>query len=142
MGNLDPMSALPRSQRRRVIADEKRRRKSGAWGEWETLTFPPRSVFPTGWAACFTTAHKNKVFSVLDRMDASGARHLAVASLSGERPTWHEMQRIKDDLAGPEATAVEVYPPKREIVDDADMYHIWVLPGDLNFSIYAAEPDQ
>lgn len=139
---MDQIMRLPRQQRRQILAKEKLNRKTGKWGAWETITFPPRSVYPTGWAACFTTAHKNKVFSVLDRYDASGVRHFAVSSLSGERPSWHEMQRIKDELAGPSTTAVEVYPPKHEIVDDADMFHIWVLPGDLNFSIYAAEPDQ
>lgn len=139
---MDPIMRLPRHQRRQILTEEKRNRKAGTWGAWETITFPPRSVFPTGWAACFTKAHKNRVFSVLDRYDASGVRHLAVSSLSGERPTWPEMQRIKDELAGPDATAVEVYPPKNEVVDDADMFHLWVLPGDLNFSLYAAEPGQ
>lgn len=63
-------------------------------------------------------------------------RHLAVSSLSGIRPTWHEMQRIKDDLAGPDTTAIEVYPPQREIVDGADMFHIWVLRGKLPFGLF------
>jgi hypothetical protein len=51
------------------------------------------------------------------------------------RPTFHEMQRIKDDLAGAEATAVEVYPPRSELVDEADMFHIWVLPAGLPFTL-------
>lgn len=128
------LSTMPKHQRTELLNNERRRRKSGNWGPWETLHFPPRSA-GQDWAACFTTAHKNLVFSVLDRMDYSGARHLAVASLSGIRPTWHEMQRIKDELAGTEATAVEVYPPHSELVDDADMFHIWVLPGRLPFSM-------
>lgn len=61
--------------------------------------------------------------------------HLAIASLSGERPTWWEMQRIKDELAGPDAMAVEVYPPAAEVVDEADMFHIWVLPQPLTFGL-------
>lgn len=128
------LSTMPKHQRTELLNNERRRRKSGNWGPWETLHFPP-GLAGQDWAACFTTAHKNLVFSVLDRMDYSGARHLAVASLSGIRPTWHEMQRIKDELAGTEATAVEVYPPHSELVDDADMFHIWVLPGRLPFSM-------
>lgn len=128
------LSTMPKHQRTELLNNERRRRKSGNWGPWETLHFPP-GLAGQDWAACFTTAHKNLVFSVLDRMDYSGARHLAVASLSGIRPTWHEMQRIKDELAGTEATAVEVYPPHSELVDAADMFHIWVVQGRLPFSL-------
>ena len=127
---------LPRNERRALLAKERAVRSSGAWGSWEKLTFPKGSV-GRGWAAEFGVAHRNKVFSVLDRTLPDGTRHLAVASLSGERPSWHEMQRIKDDLAGSAATAVEVYPPKQEIVDGADMFHIWVLPQPLPFGLRA-----
>ena len=78
----------------------------------------------------------NDVFSVLDRYLENGVRHLAITSLSTVRPSWPEMQRIKDEIAGPNATAVEVYPPQNEIVDDADMYHLWVMAGPLDFSLF------
>lgn len=129
------MHGLSKRDRRRLLDLEARRRKSGAWGGWETITFPPGTSGTAGWAAEVTKVHRNRVFSVLDRIDFSGARHLAIASLSGIRPTWHEMQRIKDEIAGANATAVEVYPPRAEIVDGADMYHLWVLPGRLPFSL-------
>lgn len=93
---------------------------------------PPRR--PT--AAFITTAHRNKVFSVLDRQAEVGVRHLAASSPSGQRPTWPEMQRIKDELAGPEATAFEVYPPRDQVIDEADMFHIWVLRGRLPFGLH------
>lgn len=131
----DVLMHLPRAERRQALQAEQARRKSGAWGPWETMRFAPGSVGPRGWVAEITVAHRNRVFAVLDRLDPSGARHLAVSSLSQIRPTWHEMQRIKDELAGPSATAVEVYPPRAEIVDDADMFHIWVLPSPLPFSL-------
>ena len=38
------------------------------------------------------------------------------------------------------ATAVEVYPPSDQVVDGADMFHIWVLPEPLPFSLYELEP--
>lgn len=125
---------LPRNQRRQLLSEEAKRRKTGAWGLWETITFTAGSV-GRGWCADFETAHKNRVFSVLDRTLPDGTRHLAITSLSEIRPSWPEMQRIKDELAGAERTAVEVYPPRAEIVDDADMYHLWVLPHSLNFTL-------
>ena len=117
---------LPRNERRFLLRREERARRSGEWGEWETLSFP-RGSAGRSWAAEFTTAHRNVVFSVLDRVLANGVRHLAVSSLSGIRPTWPEMQRIKNELAGPTSTAVEVYPPDSQVMDEADMFHIWVL---------------
>lgn len=62
--------------------------------------------------------------------------HYGISSLSQERPTWWEAQRIKDELAGKDRTAVEVYPPRDEIVDGADMFHIWVLPEGLPFGLW------
>lgn len=127
------LQALRKRDRNYAIANERNWRRRGDWGAWEVITFD-RPV-DLGAVGIFAVAHRNKVFAVLDRQDFSGARHLAVASLTGDRPTWHEMQRIKDDLAGPEATAIEVYPPRSEVIDGADMFHIWVLPGRLPFSL-------
>lgn len=86
-----------------------------------------------GWLAEVDHVRKNRVFSVLVR-NVHGAVHLAVSSLSGDRPTWHEMQRIKDEIAGEAATGVEVYPPRPKVVDGADMFHLWIVPP-LPFSL-------
>lgn len=126
----------PRRNRRLILRDEGIARRSGKWSAWETLHFPRGSVSPNGWTAEFTKAHRNNVFSILERTLPDGTRHLGITSLSGVRPTWPEMQRIKDEIAGPDATAVEVYPPKAEIIDAADMYHLWVLPAPLPFSLF------
>ena len=126
---------LPRPQRRHLLRNEEVARRSGEWGPWERLTFPRRSA-GSGFAADFTVAHRNAVFCVLDRTLPDGTRHLAVSSLSGVRPSWHEMQRIKNDLAGGDATGVEVYPPAVEVVDGADMFHLWILPAALPFSLH------
>jgi hypothetical protein len=126
---------LSPAERRTYLENEKRARSSGIWGPWEIKTFPKGSA-GCAWAAEFTKAHKNKVFSVLDRTLPDGTRHLAITSLSGERPSWPEMQKIKSELATPESMGVEVYPPDAEIVDDADMYHLWILPVPLGLSIY------
>ena len=130
------LKGVPKKEMAVLLARERMRRKSGEWGEWETVHFLPGQISTGGWGAYVTTAHRNRVFSVLDRQAEMGVRHLAVSSLTGDRPTWHEMQRIKDELAGMDATAIEVYPPHDQIVDGADMFHIWVLPGRLNFGLH------
>jgi hypothetical protein len=130
----DVLESLPRHERKRLLRAEAAARKSGDWGPWETLPFPA-GIGGRGWTNEVRLAHRNAVFSVLVRYVRGGVVHLAVSSLTQVRPTWPEMQRIKDELAGSDATAVEVYPPQSEIIDEADMYHIWVLPGPLWFSL-------
>lgn len=132
----DVLKTVKDKDRKRLLNLERKFRQSGQWGPWETLHFLPGSCGGGGWASEFTTAHRNRVFSVLDRMTGPGIRHLAVSSLSGIRPTWWEMQRIKDDLAGADATAIEVYPPRTDVVDEADMFHLWVLRGKLPFGLH------
>lgn len=127
---------LPRQQRRAILALEAKRRASGNWPAWETIPLP-NGTGGEGWNKDVNAAHRNEVFCVLQRT-VGNAIHLAVSSLSGIRPTWHEMQRIKDELAGEDKTAIEVYPPRSEIVDEADMFHIWVVDP-LPFSIFNGE---
>lgn len=129
----DVLSQVHKKTARRLLATEAKRRRLGEWGAWEKVENPMFGL-STGWLGQVRIAHRNKVFSVLDR-DVGTARHLAISSLSERRPTWYEMQRIKDELAGPGATGVEVYPPADELIDGANMYHLWVLPGPLPFSL-------
>lgn len=128
---------VSRNERRIILRAERGKRAAGAWGPWETIPLPT-GVPGTGWCREVRAAHRNKVFAVLDRPIAGGVRHLAVSSLSGERPSWWEMQRIKNELAGETSTAVEVYPPQSEVVDGADMFHIWVMLAPLPFSLFEA----
>jgi hypothetical protein len=41
---------------------------------------------------------------------------------------WRHLQRIKNELAGGEREAVEIFPPQSQLVDGANQYHLWVLP--------------
>lgn len=41
---------------------------------------------------------------------------------------WREMQHIKNEIFGHEATAIEYYPPTSELVDQANIYWLWILP--------------
>ncbi|KIL46961.1 hypothetical protein KP77_25300 [Jeotgalibacillus alimentarius] len=51
--------------------------------------------------------------------------HLTITS--HEQPPWGVKQQIKNELLGKEALAIEVFPKESELVDKADMYHLWVL---------------
>jgi hypothetical protein len=40
---------------------------------------------------------------------------------------WRDMQRIKNELCGPECEAVEVFPAESRLVDSANQYHLFVF---------------
>lgn len=42
---------------------------------------------------------------------------------------WRDLQRIKNELCGPEREAVEIYPAESRLVDTSNQYHLWVLPA-------------
>lgn len=134
---------LPRNQRRVELRKAAEARSSGEWGPWEVLELEKGTISndTRSWTYDITKAHKNRVFAILQRdLPEFGVTHLAVNSLSGIRPTWHEMQRIKNEIAGVGATAVEVYPPNGEVVDGANTFHLWVLPEPLPFGLTMARP--
>jgi hypothetical protein len=45
------------------------------------------------------------------------------------------MQRIKNEIAGDDAFGVEIYPPQGELVDEVDMFHLWICDP-LPFGIF------
>lgn len=46
---------------------------------------------------------------------------------------WRDFQRIKDDIAGEEWEAVELYPAQSRLVDNANQYHLWAFPFHFPF---------
>jgi hypothetical protein len=47
---------------------------------------------------------------------------------------WRHLQRIKNELVGPECEGVELYPAESRLVDTANQYHMWVaVDSDFRF---------
>lgn len=44
---------------------------------------------------------------------------------------WRDFQRIKNQLAGPEWEAMEIYPAESRLVDMANQYHLWCFAFEL-----------
>ena len=114
------------------------------WGPWEWrnhLADSRASVYRTtsNLTADYSTrmqlkrACLNLVYSVqfFERASAWGTiDHLLLRRHDGgvEFP-WSDLQRVKDELCGPERVAVEVFPPQSQLVDAANCRHLWVLPA-------------
>jgi hypothetical protein len=58
--------------------------------------------------------------------------HLSIKRLDKQTVhDWRDLQRIKNELVGPEHEAVELYPAESRLVDSANQYHLFCLadPG-------------
>jgi hypothetical protein len=41
--------------------------------------------------------------------------------------SWRLLQDIKNEVAGADREAIEIYPPESEVTDTANIYHLWVF---------------
>ena len=108
---------------------EQRALRTGAWGPWESVAERRRGT--GGWLDEVHAVWKNHVFAVLIRTVPTAwgdVQHAAIRNVSETDIPWAAMQRIKDELFGADRLAVEVFPPRDELVDEANMYHLWILP--------------
>lgn len=128
-------------QQRLAARSLERKGLKGVWGEWRKNPLPhgiPGSR-PGSWPSEIREGWGNNLYAVLIRPlldeNGNGVIHLAIRTLSSLEPPWRDMQRIKNEICGAEATAVQVMPPESELVDEADMYHMWVLSSRLPFTL-------
>ncbi len=49
----------------------------------------------------------------------------------GHRHDWRDFQLIKNELVGPEAEGIEIYPPESRLVDSANQDHLFVFERPL-----------
>lgn len=42
---------------------------------------------------------------------------------------WRHLQQIKNEIVGPEAEAIELFPAEPRLVDQANQYHLWCRPA-------------
>jgi len=54
---------------------------------------------------------------------------------------WRHFQQIKNEIAGPEREAVEVYPAESRKVDTSNKWHLWVLPEGQRVNVGWPERD-
>jgi hypothetical protein len=63
----------------------------------------------------------------LDQEGPLGRLHLSIKRRD-KQPVrdWRALQMIKNDVAGPEREAVELFPAESRRIDTANQYHLWV----------------
>lgn len=86
---------------------------------------------PSLHASCTDVYHNNQfMVFVIPESSSWGAITRLMIRRNDAAPIrcWSDLQRIKNELCGAESVAVEIFPRESELVDDANIYHLWVLP--------------
>jgi hypothetical protein len=96
---------------------------SDRWTDWEKC---PNDDTPFLWA------WKNNKYVVMGCMPIKteiGYLQRAIIRHNTGNPihSWRDIQRIKNEIFGEEAHAVEYYPKQSELIDEKNVYHLWVL---------------
>ena len=113
------------------------------WGAWEWRN---QFATPAGYAQALAVGRPppkglkraclNNVYAVtFYEVDSQWGKidHLMIQRHDGSTSvSWVDKQRIKDELIGTDRTAIEVYPARSHLVDDANIYHLWVLPEGMS----------
>lgn len=82
---------------------------------------PPDEVWVNGEYQCFV--------GYMSEDGRDGPLSLSIKRNDKTPPQdWREKQAIKNEVAGPEREAVEIYPAESRLVDDADQAWLWVFP--------------
>ena len=70
-----------------------------------------------------------------------GMIQLGISAHDGTaRHDWREFQWIKNQLAGEECEAVELYPAESRLLDPSNYYSLWCFPGIKRLKIGKNEP--
>jgi hypothetical protein len=108
--------------------------------KWDPLVQVEQSVDPQVYLDAGLTepdaVYGNKLYSVFVREIGHGALHISFHRRDRSAVhDWRHMQAIKNEVAGPDRLALEIYPPEHYLIDSANEYHLWVVPPGTEESI-------
>ena len=94
------------------------------------LDLETAEVVPKG----MTKAYRNNRYTVMVYEDSKTTKGPATCVLIQKLDNsvfhnhWGEIQSIKNAIFGPETVAVEYYPAESQLIDDKNIYWIWIYP--------------
>lgn len=79
---------------------------------------------------------KNNRYTVNVRILQDGWVHLSIKRNDREPiRDWRDLQRIKNEICGPEREGLELFPAESRLIDSANQFHLWVAPIGVKFPI-------
>lgn len=104
--------------------------------KWIGKPSPKSKHVGIGWFAELNKAwvDENMEYAVLSREVETPwgiVTHACIRNAPDTDIPWAEKQRIKNELFGEDRTAIEVFPTSTDLVDEANMYHLWILPKNM-----------
>lgn len=88
-----------------------------------------KDIIPTG----MTRAFRNNRYTVMvydeSLTTAGNATRVLIQNHLNEpiKNHWAEIQRIKNEIFGPEVTAIEYYPAESQLINQHNIYWIWIF---------------
>ncbi|MDV3568148.1 hypothetical protein CMU71_14740 [Elizabethkingia anophelis] len=102
-------------------------------GEFKQIDLSTASFVPKG----MTRAYKNYRYMVMvydEVKTTAGEAIQALVQKLDDTPIqnhWREMQNIKNKIFGKETIAIEYYPKESQLVDEHNIYWLWIYPEHL-----------
>ena len=115
-------------KRQRRLAAQKEFKKPVT--EFEEIDLSERIFVPKG----MTRAYKNTRYIVMvydNSIVSTGTAIRIMVQKHDDTPIlnhWSEMQKIKNEIFGKETTAIEYYPAESLLVNDHNIYWMWIFP--------------
>ncbi|MDD3149921.1 MAG: hypothetical protein PHV68_03725 [Candidatus Gastranaerophilales bacterium] len=108
--------------------------------KWKEKFSPKQLGKGSGWVKELNKAYTDGKFAVMSRpvqTEWGEVIHVCIRNADNTDIAWADKQRIKNELFGTFKTAIEVFPSEFNLVDEANMYHLWILPENfkLPFSL-------
>ncbi len=119
------------SKRQRRIAAKKEMAKPVT--EFQQIDLSTASFIPRG----MTRAYRNTRFTVMvydNSPVTTGTAIRVMVQKHDDTPIlnhWKEMQNIKNKIFGSEVTAIEYYPAESKLVNDHNIYWMWIFPDGI-----------
>ncbi|HGF7409603.1 TPA: hypothetical protein QFT53_000878 [Enterococcus faecium] len=110
---------------------------------WRQGASPKSTNRCHGWVAEMDRGYTDGSFAVLVRTveteEYGPVLHAAIRNIENTDIPWREKQRIKNELFGEEREAIEFFPKMSELIDEANMYHLWVFPSNIQLPLGLTE---
>lgn len=115
------------NRQRRIAAEKELKKEITHFSEIDlsTVSFIPKGM---------TRAYRNTRYTVMvydnSPTTKGGAIRVMVQNHTDTQIVmhWDELQKIKNQIFGPEAVAVEYYPAESQLINDHNIYWLWLFP--------------